>query len=217
MNFGYEANLEVDGDWKIVKEEAETIQKIYRLFLNGEFKNFNQFVKVVNEQGYLFKGKEWLYGNVRSLFKNKIYIGIRDYKDKEELISAPVPHLRIIDQNTWEQAQIKMQQYTRESIEEEEPMFFLLKDLIECFECEKKIKGKKIKRLGVKIGVYQCDNCNSVKYGKEILEQEVINHANKFFNDILSPMFKEFLSRVVDEQASIHKKLEQGLDKVKAR
>ncbi|CAM5219077.1 hypothetical protein UACE39S_03215 [Ureibacillus acetophenoni] len=110
-----------------------------------------------------------------------------------------------------------MQQYTRERIEEEEPMFFLLKDLIECFECEQIIKGKKIKRLGVKIGVYQCDNCNSVKYGKEILEQEVINQANKFFNDILSPMFKEFLSRVVDEQASIHKKLEQELDRVKAR
>jgi len=217
ITFGYEANSEVDGDWKIVEEEAETIRKIYRLFLEGEFKSFNQLVKVVNEQGFLFKGKEWLYGNVRNLFKNKIYIGFREYKDKEELISVSVPHLQIIDHNTWEQAQIRMQQYSREIIEEEEPMSFLLKDLIECFECKQKVKGKKIKRMGTTIGVYQCENCKIVKFGKDILEQEVINQANKFFNEILSPMFKNFLSRVVDEQASIHKKLEQKLDRVGAR
>lgn len=217
VNFGYEKNPEIDGDWIIIEEEAEAIQNIYRLFIDGDFKSFNQFVRVVNEQGFLSKGKEWSNGTVRGLFKSKIYIGIREYKDKEEFIAADVPHLRIIDQKSWEQAQIRMQQYTRDIIEEEEPMFFLLKDLIECFDCKQKMKGRKNKRSGTTVGVYQCDNCTSIKFGKEILEQEVIHQANTFFNDILSPMFQEFLSRVVDEQANIHKKLEQQMNRVNGR
>lgn len=79
ISFGYEPNSDVDGDWRIIPEEAKVI---YELFLSEDFHSITQFVELVNEKGYKFKEeKEWTYGNVRNVLKNPIYKGIRKYID----------------------------------------------------------------------------------------------------------------------------------------
>lgn len=205
VTFGYKVNSKVDGDWEIVEEEAVTIKKIYELFLSEEFDNFNQFVNIVNLQRFLFKGKKWSYANVRNLFKKPIYIGSREYQDKNEgkPLSVSVPHLKIVSKKVWDRVQIKLVTFIRETTEEveEEPVTFLLKGLVHCFQCKQELATKKVKKSDMDILVYQCKKHTTVRYRKEIFEDEIINQANKFFNEILSTVFKEFLKNMVNKQA----------------
>lgn len=218
ISFGYEPDSDKDGDWRIIPEEAKAIKEIYELFLHEDFESLNQFVDLVNERGYRFKGKkEWTYGNVRNGLRNVIYKGTRKYKDDIEDLAIAVPHLKIVDDDVWDQVQNKLLIFTRESAEEEEEIFFLLKGLITCTECQQVLKAKKVQSKGQKIGIYQCTDHPKIKYNHELLEQEVILKANKFFDEILSPDIKNFLIKMKESQAKIYGTLENELEKVKTK
>ncbi|MBU8880093.1 recombinase family protein [Bacillus sp. FJAT-29790] len=218
ISFGYEPHSEKDGDWRIIPDEAKAIKEIYELFLREDFDSVNQFVDLVNESGYRFKEKkEWTYGNVRNALRNAIYKGTRKYKDDVENLAVAVPHLKIVDDDVWDQVQNKLLKFTRESAEEEEEIFFLLKGFITCTECQQLLKAKKVQRNGQKIGIYQCNDHPKIKYNHELLEQEIILKANKFFDEILSPVFKKFLLETTERQAKYYGKIENDLEKVKSK
>ncbi|WP_187443676.1 recombinase family protein [Rossellomorea aquimaris] len=203
INIGYEKNPLKDGDWNVVQEEAQDIKQIYNLFLSNEFKSFNQFVRLVNEKGYLYKGLQWSYGNLKNLLKNKVYIGKRTYSDNDTVITREVPHLRIISDQEWNSAQKKLQGYYREA-GDNTSITFLLKDIIKCLDCKESLNTKKLKGKAV----YQCNNHKDIRYEKNIIEKEIIRKANDFFEDILSPNVGVFLEKMIREDSKTYKDLE---------
>ncbi|MBS4171820.1 recombinase family protein [Bacillus sp. FJAT-49736] len=192
---------------------------MYELFRNEDFDSVNQFVEQINERGYRYRdNKDWTYGNVRNLLKSPIYRGRRKYKDDVEEIDVPVPHLRIVEEQHWEEVQNKLLMFTRGSSEEEEEeeMFFLLKGLIQCNECQQLLKSKKTKRKNKKIGIYQCEKHTKIKFDRELLEEMIVQKAYAFFDEILSPVFKQFLKETADKQAKNFEEIERKLERLTA-
>ncbi|KAB7704911.1 recombinase family protein [Bacillus aerolatus] len=215
ISFGYEQSAEEDGDWTIIKEEAQVVQDIFNLFTVTRLDSLNQFVEMVNQQGLTYKDdKPWTYGNIRNLLKNPIYKGIRKYQD----IKVPVLHLQIVEEQVWKEAQVKLSTFTRDSFKEEEKEkpFFLLDGMIQCMECEEVLISNKAQMRGKKIEVYRCKNHSKIKFEKEKIEKEVMLQANNFFNEILSPFFKEHLKKMAEKDTKIFKDIGKMIENVRS-
>jgi len=113
---GYGGGRNISYGYKVVNkmlvvddEEAESVRMIYNLYLKGtgiakiaEYLNKNNVPtkwKLLSEKKEI-KSKysyKWFESAVYRLLRNKLYVGIRTYKNKE----YPQPQLRIIDDETF--------------------------------------------------------------------------------------------------------------------
>lgn len=90
---------------------------------------------------------EWAPNTIRSILLNPIYKGERRYK--KELLD--VPHLAIIDSETWEKLQVQHKNNKNHS-QTERKHFYLLKGLLRCGHCNRNLVG----RIKTDENYYQC-------------------------------------------------------------
>jgi len=114
--------------WKVVPEEAETIQRIYHLYIDQR-KGMDTIARILNDDGlYTRNGNPWKTGTIRSIIIHSAYKG-----EHPMGISLPA----IIDDNTWQLAQQKREN-ARTLITE--PKGWLLQGMCYCGQCGRILK-----------------------------------------------------------------------------
>lgn len=166
LQYGYKR-----GDNKMLvidSEEVKWVKWIYRQAFDGKGKGCMVIARLLNEKGVptkimntiknegrtgmIVRGKKqtefkWRDKTVLGILKNPIYKGIRVMKGKE--YEAPV----IIEPEYWDAVQIKIQ--NRNQYKDTNNIYeYLLKGLIMCPICGRKIQGKK--RANGKDNCYTC-------------------------------------------------------------
>ena len=122
---------EPGGEREIVPEEAETVRRIFRMYVGGTAPG--EIARILNEEGVPGpRGREWCERGIAGwrkrgigILRNKLYAGIlvygrtRRFSDpksgrsrsrlvpKSEWRVREVPHMRIVDDELWERAQLQ--------------------------------------------------------------------------------------------------------------
>ncbi len=122
---------EPGGKQEIVPEQAETVRRIFRLYVGGTAPN--EIARILNEEGIPGPmGREWSERGISGwrkrgsgILRNKLYAGIlvygrtRRFSDPRAGQTRPrfvpesewsvreVPHMRIVDDELWQQAQLR--------------------------------------------------------------------------------------------------------------
>ena len=84
--------------WEVAPEEAETVRRIYHLYIDQK-KGVEAIVRILNDEGsHTRSGTRWTISTVRNVLVHSAYKG-------QHPMGIPVP--AIIDENTWQFAQQK--------------------------------------------------------------------------------------------------------------
>lgn len=169
--YGYRKGF--DGALEIDPEEREIYLRMVEMTLKGcgtnsVAKELNRLAvstkgsKVLKSGIHLPKNKDryheryiakedlkWSPNTIRSIILNPLYKGERRFHD--ELL--PVPHLAIIDSETWEKLQVKHKNNKNHS-RTERKHFYLLKGLLRCSHCQRNLVG----RIKTDENYYQCSS-----------------------------------------------------------
>ncbi len=184
--FGYRA---VNGVLEIIDSEAETVKYIFQAYMGG--KGYYAIAKDLSAMGVLSrKGSLLTATRVKYILHNPVYIGkhrwnpngITGYNwDSEDLIITDGKHKPIIDQETWDKVQERLDEMgkttPRERWTEKGLKHWLAGGCIRCSECG----GPLIVRTFKYASYFWCSNYNrgtcrsnqSVRV--EVLEQAVLN------------------------------------------
>ena len=109
--------------WEVVEEEAETVRRIYHLYLDKK-KGMEAIVKILNDEGsHTRSGTLWKMSTVRNVLIHSAYKG-------QHPMGIPVP--AIINDNTWQLAQQKREN-ARSIIAD--PKGWLLQGMVYCSLC----------------------------------------------------------------------------------
>jgi site-specific DNA recombinase len=109
--------------WEVVPEEADTVRRIYQLYLN-EKKGMDTIAKILNDDGsHTRSGNPWTTVTVRSVLIHPAYNG-------DHPVGIPVP--AIVDENMWQLAQQKREN-ARTIITN--PKGWLLQGMCYCGKC----------------------------------------------------------------------------------
>lgn len=205
---------DVDEDKKYIinEKEAIIIKEIFDLYLDG--KGYKSIAKILNIKGYKNKrGKPFVFNSIKPILTNKKYIGTyeynktsRDYNEQgkknlkrinkdEDIIVIEDALPAIIPKSDFYKVQeiIKSKQRTINS----KARKYLLKGLVTCTNCGKKLVGyKQSKKCGYVRYYYRCACQNSVPAVD--LENYVMNLLNtRIFNnvDVLADIIKDEAER----------------------
>lgn len=122
MLYGYYIK---DGEYVVDREQAEIVKVVYNLYL--ELDSITAVRDAVNAMGYRNqKGKPFCFDSIRRMLKNEHYKGMyvlnrhhRDFEQKkiitlpkEEWICVPNAHEAIIDEDTWQRVNDRINQKT---------------------------------------------------------------------------------------------------------
>jgi site-specific DNA recombinase len=162
---GYEIDPERSGHLRVVEEEAELVRLIFRFFLQEE--TLARTAKFLNAKGFTIPRRMIGGGQpraaivkldmVRNTLRNKAYVGIRTYCNKDgatEETKACWP--AIIDFNTFERAQkllTKNRYRKRSHLNLRYP--YTLSGILFCAECGHRMNGKSAHGNGGKIPYYE--------------------------------------------------------------
>lgn len=211
----------------IDQEEAKIVRWIYKQAFDGKGKGCMVISRLLNEKGVLTKqgkmvkdgtytgmivrGKKqtefkWRDKTVLGILQNPIYKGERKHRD----ITVPSPV--IIEPTYWDAVQIKIQ--NRNQYKDTNNIYeYLLKGLIMCPNCGRKIQGKKRAN-----GKDNCYTCMSYRHPGESCNNRGINI--EYLNDLvcdnilsMDTLIEEALANK-DVQAMIkkYKQLVKGYD-----
>lgn len=152
MAYGYDKVPGRPGHRIVNERQAEVIRHIYELRLEGL--NGRQIAFVLNAQGT--SGREWTESAVLEVLRNPRYNGVQVYKQtevtrdpdtertkislrpREEWIVADVPHLRIVDADTWDRVQAMAAARRKvDAIKPGHPHEYLLSRKVKCQVCGK--------------------------------------------------------------------------------
>ncbi|TFH61193.1 recombinase family protein [Peribacillus frigoritolerans] len=224
--FGFKKSLEEvekgikKSEWKKVDQEIKDIEEIYQLFLDEDFTSLQMFVDLTNEKGKRFRNdKEWTYAGMKKVLTNPIYNGQRIYRTTEGEIKRKVSYLQIIDDEIWQQVQIKMNDLiTKRERPKDVYETYLLKNLVYCSECNQMMSGRSHQLKGVSFFVYKCQRHSKVRAPKEWLEMEVLKKANEFFKNMLESNFSKIIEKIYNGEIAAYseavKDIEQDLKRL---
>ncbi|UOF90728.1 recombinase family protein [Fodinisporobacter ferrooxydans] len=129
----------------IFEPEAEIVKRIFHMFVN-EGLGYYSIAKKLNEEGIPSRqNKEWSLRSVKLMLANPVYIGTlawnridsskkkRESKDENEWIVIPNAHPAIIDQDTWDIVQERMNKPQVPSRAKTSP--HILGGLLKCGKC----------------------------------------------------------------------------------
>ncbi len=109
--------------WEVVLEEAETVQRIYHLYLDQK-KGMDTIARILNDDdSHTRNGNPWKTGTIRSILIHPVYKG-------QHPMGIPIP--AIIDENTWQLAQQKREN-ARTLVTD--PKGWLLQGMCYCGQC----------------------------------------------------------------------------------
>jgi site-specific DNA recombinase len=138
--YGYRYNA---GHLVVAEEEAQVIRQIFEWFVNGC--SIRGIVRRLDEMGFKPpRGKHWAKSTVSRILNNEAYVGTiyynrrqgtpngKKWRPKEEWIPISVPP--IIDRETWEEAQNRLE-FNRKYVRRQPRHPYLLSGMLICAEC----------------------------------------------------------------------------------
>ncbi len=136
--FGYSWNKETM-QFEIDHDRADIYKRIVFQYLVQKKKQI-QIAVELNEKGIRTKqGKKWSNSTIRAILKNPAYKGICRYKFQSKNYGIQCPPL--IDRDIWKEIQIQMKARAPQSRPPDgEGESFILKDLLKCGECGRRIR-----------------------------------------------------------------------------
>lgn len=199
----------VDKQLEIDESEAEIVRLIFDMYGHQKF-TYNDMAKELNARGYKTKaGNEFSASSFNSILTQRKYIGEYVYnrrvaksltgkynshanKPEDEIVRIPNGVPRIIDDETFNKVQARLNQNKRKIGNYKSKSSYLLSGLIECAECGYHYQGNSRKGgSGTVYSSYRCGKKQNHKVGcgnKEIeknkLENFVIEQLqNYLFSD----------------------------------
>ena len=132
--------------WDTVEKEAKIVRKIFKLYSTGKFSFADIAYKLNNEQLKTKLNNPFTYDSVRSILKNKLYCGLLEAPKRLKLADIPTDKKiikPIISKRLFNNVKDKIKERTRVSGRPSKPnRFYLLQNLIHCYKCREKLKGK---------------------------------------------------------------------------
>ncbi|NOU73452.1 hypothetical protein GC098_18840 [Paenibacillus sp. LMG 31458] len=200
-------NKEETDSYKVVKEEMEQVQLMYKLYASDECKSVSDVVRKMFELGMSNrKSKPWEDQAIRNILSNPAYKGKRHFNFK--FINGDVwsnnPELNCVGEELWNLVNKKLESSSRprKKLDEIE-INFLLKDFVFCALCKERIKTTKALVNNEICGIYRCKH---LKVEKNQFESLLINHLNHHLNHIFEDHWKKLLTYSMQSKiASIEK------------
>ncbi len=241
--FGYD---KTKGDYfnlRINNDEAKVVRQIFSWYINDAH-GASKIADILNSKGIKTKrGCKWSQNAICRILDNEIYIGKiingkeevadfltgkRELKNEDEWLIVDKPELRIIDDETYVEAQkLKKERGGRFKVDKERHSNqYLFSTLIKCKDCGwsfrrsvRTYKNTYVRWVcsGHNRGADSCPNAISVD------EDELIEVIENYFSDMLSNrkrvidyMVREFqkVYRAKDENVAYEKELRQEIAKI---
>jgi len=207
-------------DILIDSDEATVVRKIFDLYINDKMGTYRIAKHLDNNNILNRKGTSWNYTSILNVLKNEVYTGIRKFG---EVKSDNIPHLKIIEKETFVLAQIQIEknkQQPRRTRSKYAP-FVLFADVLYCLVCRKKMtvtlnkKARKNKH-GIKTTYermkYICINKSDIErcYGQKNYSANIVD---LHLSDVISSFL---LSENTNHIESSIKGLNSVADQIKA-
>ncbi|MBQ8823843.1 MAG: recombinase family protein [Ruminococcus sp.] len=196
-NLGYDI---VNKQYVINKAEAKIVKKIFNMYADGA-----SYVDIMNAIGTVYgkRGKAIGKNSLHYILKNERYIGTYTWCKRHTKImgkwagGTPNPNAvriedaipPIIDKNTWERVQMRMQD-KKHRASNKAKREYLLSGLIECTECGAKFVGHTSTKRGHENRYYCCGNkyrnrtCTAKNINADEVESFVIDSLKSYLKDI---------------------------------
>ena len=195
LSLGYD--IDENKRYIINDGEAAVVRRIYEMYLAGS--TMANIIRYLNEnQIKTNKGNPYTKNSLRTVLKNRRYLGIYIYKDQE--VAGGIP--RILDDDTFNQVQELMQKNKKapgraKAVEDN----YLLTTKIYCGYCKSAITGVSgTSHTGAFYQYYQCvgnkrkTGCKKKTVRKDYIEDAVINKTISF----LTPANIDILARSIE-------------------
>lgn len=243
--YGYDKTIGDYFNLSINEEEAKVIRQMYQWYTEEGYGGA-KIANMLNERGIKTKrGNNWSQNSICRILTNEIYTGkiingkeeIADFltgqrkeKDESEWLVTVRPELRIIDDETFEQAQeiLKGRHDSFKLTHERQSNKYLFSTLIKCKDCGWSFRRtvRQYKNTYVRWvcsghngrGADSCPNAITVD------EEELIQVLQEYFQDVLSKkrkvidhVIKEFqrVYKAKDENVEYEKELNAELNKLR--
>ena len=200
---GYD--VDKDKNYVINPYEAEIVKIIFNMYGNNH--GYKDIMDHLNSKGYKTKtGKNFTRNSFFEILRNEKYIGTyvyskedydgfakkRNYhrkkKDKKDMIYIKNGVPAILDQDTWDKAQLRIEKYKHLPRNIANSRYYILTGLLFCAECGSPMSGNKLKNsYGTIYYYYKCNNrvrtrtCKSVSVRAEKIEKQVLD----CFDDVI--------------------------------
>lgn len=200
---GYD--IDEDKNYVINPYEAEIIKIIFDMYSNNY--GYKDIMDRLNSKGYKTKkGKNFTRNSFIEILRNEKYIGTYAYskedfdgfakkrnyhrkkKDKKDMIYIENGIPAILDKETWDKAQVRIEKYKHLPRNIKNSRYYILTGLLYCAECGSPMSGNTIKNgYGNPYHYYKCNervrtrNCKSVSVRAEKIEKQVLD----CFDDVI--------------------------------
>lgn len=193
---GFKVNKN-DRTFYIDEEEATVVREIYERYASGESKA--EIIKDLNRRKIKTSlGNEFTYTSLSRLLKNKRYIGIYLYKEKETPGGMP----RILDDDLFYRVQEIMNKNKSAPARTRGKNEYLLTTKLFCGHCKEMMVGYGgTGKTGKQYHYYMCKKarkkeCDKKIVGKEYMEDRVINECLKMLTE---DKIKYIANRIAEE------------------
>lgn len=176
------------------EKKLSQIKKIYDELLNTNCKTFSDFIRWLEKNSVIPKKKS-NYNNIRNYIRTKEYKGLRVATFDQEEIEIEYSSLAVVSEDTWEQAQNKLDSLIRIRIKHSKNHEALLEGLVFCNLCDSIAKVKYIPIRGIRYLVYKCDVHYRVKVNQKLLDDLILSYVVQRIEDLAtskeSALFEE--------------------------
>ena len=214
-------NVASDKTYVINPEEAEAVQMIFNMYVNGT--GYSKIIDALNEKGIKTKkGQTFGKNSLLSILKNEKYKGVYVYNQKlcvyhagkkrdiqksdEDIIRIPGGMPQIISDELFEEVQARMTIGNQMAGANSAKRVYLLSGKIVCGHCGAAMTGKsgKMGRNKSYYSYYECSarkrlrNCTGKPINCDFVEDVVIN---LIYDNLLSPEKIDFAADMIFEAA----------------
>ena len=208
----------IDKQYIVDESTVAIVQEAFRRYADGE--TIADITKSFNQKGYrTAKGAEFTHNSFHRMFTNKRYLGYYIYKDYEAEGVLP----QIIDQNTWDRVQMRVEQNRRMPAHSKADDLYILTGKLYCGHCGKTMigesgtgKGGNVYRYYKCLGRKKKNSCDKKPVPKEWIENVVVDLAKEMLTDEMIEQMAEMAvaenDRILAENAEVRTLTERLAD-----
>ncbi|MEK4038898.1 recombinase family protein [Paenibacillus sp. FSL F4-0122] len=211
LPFGYFLDAE-----KIIQPDpvkSDKIKNIFNELLITECRTFSEFVRDIEARRIIEKHKD-NYSKIKKYITTPEYMGIRRAKFNDDIIEIEQKRLKIIDEDTWKQAQMILRTLIQ-SRGNQKSEVSMLDGLVFCTTCNEPAKRKLISFAGKESVMYYCSAHYRNKFPQQVLEKFVLEEATKWVQNMAYPqnsdMYTDVINRVNSESSTKLLEIEQKM------
>ncbi|MCB9085779.1 MAG: recombinase family protein [Bdellovibrionaceae bacterium] len=230
--FGYKLIADKPGYLDVDKNQSKIVQRAFQVFLKEE--SLSKTAKWLNENGYKmerftsgggkFRLDFFTVENLHHILRNKVYVGVRTYKDKDDEIEVDAVWPAIVERDLFDRVQKMLtQNKSRRKTSYPKRHPYLLSGITFCEICGDHLSGKSAHGKKRKIPYYEhswrtkrgstltqksFDCGNHRRFLADKLEKIVLAEVEKLVTN--APLVRKLLlqAQLVHKQSSSTKELE---------